>query len=124
MFLYRNESKNLENKKETKCKLCRKKSFVKYSVILREHEVKKSGEYLCIGCFNTLFSKTKRGKKAKLFGAHANKRKSSRLKNSETLKKGDLVLIDSGAEVECCSDDISRPFAGRGKCCEEQLVLW
>ena len=46
------------------------------------------------------------------------------VENSETLKNGDLVLIDAGAEVECYASDISRTFPVNGKYSKEQRVLY
>ena len=46
------------------------------------------------------------------------------VENSESLKKGDLVLIDAGAEVECYAADISRTFPVSGKYSKEQRVLY
>ena len=46
------------------------------------------------------------------------------LENSETLKDGDLVLIDAGAELECYASDISRTFPVNGKYSKEQRALY
>ena len=46
------------------------------------------------------------------------------VENSETLKNGDLVLIDAGAELECYASDISRTFPVNGKFSKEQRALY
>lgn len=46
------------------------------------------------------------------------------VENSEILKKGDLVLIDAGAEMECYAADISRTFPVSGKYSKEQRALY
>ena len=46
------------------------------------------------------------------------------VENSETLKNGDLVLIDAGAEIECYAADISRTFPVNGKYSKEQRILY
>jgi len=46
------------------------------------------------------------------------------VENSETLKSGDLVLIDAGAELECYAADISRSFPVNGKFSKEQRALY
>lgn len=46
------------------------------------------------------------------------------VENSETLKNGDLVLIDAGAEMECYAADISRTFPVNGKYSKEQRALY
>lgn len=46
------------------------------------------------------------------------------VENSETLKNGDLVLIDAGAELECYAADISRTFPVNGKYSKEQRILY
>jgi len=46
------------------------------------------------------------------------------VENSETLKSGDLVLIDAGAEMECYAADISRTFPVNGKYSKEQRALY
>lgn len=46
------------------------------------------------------------------------------VENSEALKKGDLVLIDAGAELECYAADISRTFPVNGKYSKEQRALY
>ena len=46
------------------------------------------------------------------------------VENGETLKDGDLVLIDAGAELECYAADISRTFPVNGKYSKEQRILY
>ncbi len=46
------------------------------------------------------------------------------VENSESLKDGDLVLIDAGAELECYAADISRTFPVNGKYSKEQRILY
>lgn len=46
------------------------------------------------------------------------------VENRETLKDGDLVLIDAGAELECYAADISRTFPVNGKYSKEQRALY
>ncbi|MDH5371072.1 MAG: Xaa-Pro aminopeptidase [Gammaproteobacteria bacterium] len=46
------------------------------------------------------------------------------VENGETLKDGDLVLIDAGAELECYASDISRTFPVNGKYSKEQRILY
>lgn len=46
------------------------------------------------------------------------------VENSETLKDGDLVLIDAGAELECYASDISRTFPVNGTYSKEQRALY
>lgn len=46
------------------------------------------------------------------------------VENSDTLKNGDLVLIDAGAELECYAADISRTFPVNGKYSKEQRALY
>ncbi len=46
------------------------------------------------------------------------------VENGDTLKNGDLVLIDAGAEVECYAADISRTFPVNGKYSKEQRALY
>lgn len=46
------------------------------------------------------------------------------VENSDTLKDGDLVLIDAGAELECYAADISRTFPVNGKYSKEQRALY
>lgn len=46
------------------------------------------------------------------------------VENGDTLKDGDLVLIDAGAELECYAADISRTFPVNGKYSKEQRILY
>lgn len=46
------------------------------------------------------------------------------VENGDTLKNGDLVLIDAGAELECYASDISRTFPVNGKYSKEQRILY
>ena len=46
------------------------------------------------------------------------------VENGDTLKDGDLVLIDAGAELECNAADISRTFPVNGKYSKEQRILY
>ena len=46
------------------------------------------------------------------------------VENRDTLKDGDLVLIDAGAELECYASDISRTFPVNGKYSKEQRALY
>ena len=46
------------------------------------------------------------------------------VENGDTLKDGDLVLIDAGAELECYAADISRTFPVNGKYSKEQRALY
>ncbi len=46
------------------------------------------------------------------------------VENRDTLKEGELVLIDAGAELECYAADISRTFPVNGKFSKEQRALY
>ena len=46
------------------------------------------------------------------------------VENGDSLKNGDLVLIDAGAELECYASDISRTFPVNGKYSKEQRILY
>lgn len=46
------------------------------------------------------------------------------VENRDTLKEGDLVLIDAGAELECYASDVSRTFPVNGKYSKEQRALY
>jgi Xaa-Pro aminopeptidase len=44
--------------------------------------------------------------------------------NCETVKDGDLVLIDAGCELQCYAADITRTFPANGKFSKEQKALY
>ncbi len=46
------------------------------------------------------------------------------IENCETVKDGDLVLIDAGCELQCYAADITRTFPANGKFSKEQKALY
>ena len=46
------------------------------------------------------------------------------VENSDTLRDGDLLLIDAGCELECYASDITRTFPVNGKFSTEQRALY
>ena len=46
------------------------------------------------------------------------------IENSDTIRDGDLLLIDAGAEYECYASDITRTFPINGKFSSEQRALY